>query len=189
MKRRWVFVGCVLVIALFLSSIAASSATLFGTRFRVGEGIQFQIEDSSTWFWGCCCCSCETTTVLGWRITNTSGQTVYSVVHDAPVSSTVWMGSWEQATVEGGAVSTGQYILYVDTSAGTLSRCFTIYDPCNYCRPCYSCVCEQVSSITDCGCKTSLVFVDSCTTGCFPFFGIFGSCGSCGSSPCGGGCP
>jgi len=185
-KRRWVFVGSVLVIALLLSSVAATSATtLFGTRFKVGETIQFNVEDSSTWLWGCCCCSCETTTILGWRIMDVGGQSVYSVVHDAPVSANVWMGSWGQTMVDGSVVSTGQYVLYVDTSAGTLSRCFSIYDPCDCCGPCYSCSCQQVTSITDCGCKASLLFVDSCTSGCFPFFGIFGVCGSA----CSGGCP
>jgi hypothetical protein len=187
-RRRWVSVGCVLVIALFLSSVAATAATsLFGTRFKAGETIQFEVEDSTMWSWGCCCCSCTTTSILGWRIMDTAGQTIYSVVHDAPVNSTVWTGSWAQMNVVGSAVPSGQYVLYVDTSIGTLSRCFTIYDPCACCGSgtCYSCVCDQVSSITDCRCKATLVFVDTCTSGCFPFFGLFG----CYSSPCGGGCP
>jgi len=187
-RRRWVTVGCVLVIAVFLSSVAATAATsLFGTRFRAGETIQFEIEDSTTWFWGgaCCCCSCTTTTIFGWRITDTAGQTIYSVVHDAPVSSTMWTGNWGQTNVDGTAVPSGQYTLYVDTSVGTLSRCLTIYDPCACCNPCYSCGCNQVASVVECGCKATLVFVDTCT-GCFPFFGLFG-CG-CYSSPCWGGC-
>ena len=188
-RRRWVSVGGVLVIALVLSCVAASAATsLFGTRFRAGETIQFQVEDSSSWVWGCCgCCSCETTTILGWRIMDMAGQAIYSVVHDAPVSASVWLGTWEQTKIDGMAAASGQYILYVDTSVGTLSRCFSIYDPCDCCRTCYSCVCDHVSSITECGCKASLVFVDSCTTGCFfPFFGLFGGCWT---ASCSGGCP
>jgi len=190
-RRRWVLVGCALVIALLVSAVAASAATtLFGTRFKAGVTIQFRVEDSTTWSWGwgCCCCGCEASTILGWRITDTGGQTIYSVMHDAPVGSTSWMGTWEQTRVDGSAVASGQYVLYVDTSVGTLSRCLTIYDPCDCCpSACYSCACQQVSTITDCGCKTSLVFVDTCTS-CFPFFGLFGGCSSPCTS-CYGGCP
>ena len=185
-KRRWVLVGCALVLSLALAAVAAQGATsLFGTRFNVGEEIQFKIEDSTTWWWGCC--SCEETLVLGWRIANLSGVALYSVVHDAPVGASVWLGSWNQAKLDGTAVSAGQYMLVVDTSAGTLSRCFSIYDPCGCwsCNSCTSCACEHVTSITTCACKTSLVFVDPCSTNCFPFFGLFGCC----SSPCGGTCP
>ena len=185
MRRRWVFVGYALVIALLLSTVAAPAATtLFGTRFRAGETVQFKVEDSTTWWWGCC--ACEGTQILGWRVANLSGVSVYSVIHDAPVAASVWAGSWNQIQMDGTAVSAGQYILYVDTSVGTLSRCFTIYDPCGCgmpCSTCSSCVCEQVSSITNCACKATLVFIDTCTS-CFPFFGLFGGC--C-SSPCG--CP
>jgi len=184
-KRRWVFVGCALVIALLLSAVAANAATsLFGTRFNVGETVQFKIEDSTTWWWGCCSC-CSESLVLGWRITDVSGVPLYSVVHDAPVSSSSWLGTWSQTKLDGTAVSLGQYILYVDTSLGTVSRCFSIYDPCSCCNPCLSCVCEHVTSITSCSCRTSLVFVDTCTN-CFPFFGLF--CGGCYCSPCTTGC-
>ena len=185
MKRRWVLVGCAVVLSLALVAVAASAATsLFGTRFNVGEEIQFKVEDSTTWWWGCC--ACEETLILGWRVTTLDGIAVYSVVHDAPVAASVWQGSWNQTGLDGLAIAAGQYMLVVDTSAGTLSRCFSIYDPCG-CRPCTSCsscVCESVSSVTNCYCKTTLVFVDTCTN-CFPFFGLFGCC----SSPCTSSCP
>jgi hypothetical protein len=186
-KRRWVLVGCALVLSVALAAVATQAATtLFGTRFNVGEEIQFKVEDSTTWWWGCCC-PCEDTSILGWRITNLSGIVVYSVIHDAPVAASVWLGAWNQTDINGTAVGAGQYMLVVDTTAGTLSRCFSIYDPCGCgpCTTCYSCACEQVSSISSCACKTSLVFVDTCTN-CFPFFfGLFGCC----SSPCTSGCP
>lgn len=186
MRRRWILVVGTLVMALVVSGVVATAATsLFGTRFRVGETIQFEVEDStSSWWWGCCCCCpCEETTILSWRIEDLCGVSVYSVVHDAPVPASAWLGTWSQTEIDGSAVSGGQYILYVNTSAGTLSRCFTIYDPCSRCwsyscSPCTTCACNQVTSITDCGCKTSLVFVDTCTTGCYPFFGLFGCCSS-----------
>ncbi|MGB2983753.1 MAG: hypothetical protein WBC63_07840 [Candidatus Bipolaricaulia bacterium] len=190
MKRRWVFVGCALVIALLLSAAATTAATsLFGTRFKAGETVQFSVEDSTTWWWGCS--TCEQSLVLGWRITNTLGQAVYSVVHDAPVSAATWLGTWTQTRLDGTAVSPGQYILYVDTSVGTMSRCFTISDPCGcgygygyYAAPgCSSCTsCDQLTSITTCGRRTSLVFVGACTN-VNPFFGLFGGCYS---SPCTG---
>jgi hypothetical protein len=192
-RRRWVLVGSALVMVLVLTAVAASAATtLFGTRYRVGETITFEVQDSTTWWWGCC--SCEATMVLGWRIVDSAGLTAYSVVHDAPVSAAVWRGSWTQIRTDGTSVSTGQYVLYVDTSLGTLSRCLTIYDPCACYTPCYACTscgCQQVSSITNCACKASLVLGDTCTscTSVFPFFGIFGgccsSCSGCWSSCCG----
>ena len=184
MRRRWVSIGAVLLLVLALSSFAALPAS--STRFRLGAEIQFKIEDSSTWFWGCCgCCECADTLILGWRVVNTVEQVVYSVVHDAPVASSVWLGAWTQVDSGGVAVSAGRYKLYVDTSLGTLSRCFTLYDPCGcgWCNPCSTCVCEDVSSITDCACRTSLVFVSSCQTGCFSF-PLFWGWGCCGCSSC-----
>jgi len=184
-KRRWVLVGCALVLSVALAAVAAQGATtLFGTRFNVGEELQFKVEDSSTWWWGCCCCECEETLILSWRITDLAGVAIYSVIHDAPVAASAWQGAWNQTDINGVAVGAGQYELVVDTTAGTLSRCFSIYDPCACRSPCYSCACEQVSSITSCYCKTTLVFVDTCTN-CFPFFSLFGCC----SSPCSSGCP
>lgn len=188
MKGRWNAVGCVLMLVLLLSSVTALSTgtTVFGTRFRLGGTIQFEIQDSTTWFWGCC--SCEATLVLGWRVVNSAEQVVYSVIHDAPVAASAWQGSWVQVDVNAASVPGGQYKLYVDTSVGTLSRCFTIYDPCarSWCSSCSQCACEGVSSITDCACRTALVFVDSCQTGCFSFPFSWGwRCSSCsGSSGC-----
>ena len=95
----------------------------------MGETVQFKVEDSTTWWWGCCC-PCEDTLIYGWRITDLAGVSVYSVGHDAAVSAGTWVGTWNQTKLDGTAASAGQYMLVVDTSVGTLSRCFTIYDPC-----------------------------------------------------------
>jgi len=185
-KRRWISVGCVLLSALLLVSLVGFSWGLSGTRFKIGEAVTFEVQDSPTWWWGCC--SCSETLVLGWRIANSAGQTLHSVVLNAPVSASIWQGTWDQLDATGLAAVAGQYKLYVDTSAGTLTRCFSIYDPCGSCGSCYSpcstCACEEVSSITDCSCKVSLVFVSNCQAGCFPLL-WWGGC--CGSSGCG--CP
>jgi len=184
-RGKWAVVGGVLLLALLVSSVVAFSAT--ATRFRAGTDIQFRVQDSSTWFWGCCgCCACEDTLVLGWRVVTTAEQVMYSVVHDAPVSASAWLGRWNQLDSAGGAVPTGQYKLYVDTSIGTLMRCFTLYDPCacSWCNPCSTCACTDVASITSCACRTNLVFVDSCSTGCFTFPLFWGwGCGGCSSCP------
>jgi hypothetical protein len=184
MKRS---VALVFVLVVLMASLAASasSTSLFGTRFKLGTEIQFRIEDQTTWWWGCC--ECAPSEVLGWRVASASGQVVYSVVHDAAVPASSWIGSWTQVGASATAVAAGQYILYVDTTAGTLSRCFTLYDACGCSTcwsPCTSCACQDVSTITTCACRTSLVFVDTCTSGCFSLFGVFG-CG-CGCSSCGG---
>lgn len=187
MRNRWALIACALVLTLAVAGVVATPATtLFGTRFQVGEAIVFEVEDSTTWWWGCCCC-CEATQILGWRIVDSAGLTIYSVIHDAPVSAAIWQGTWHQTNIDGVAVPDGRYMLYVDTSLGTLSRCFTIYNPCDCCSPCTPCMgcsCEQLTSITDCSCKASLEFVstDPCI---LPFFGLFSGC--C-SSPCTSGC-
>ena len=184
MRSKWVRIGCVVVFLSLAVGSAAMASSLFGTSFNLGEEIQFKIQDSTTWWWGCC--SVEESLVLGWRIANASGQVVYSVIHDAPVSSAIWQGSWLQLDMNGIAVGAGQYKLYVDTSVGTLSRCFTIRDPnaCGWCASsCTSCVCEDVATITNCSNRTSLVFVEDCNTGCFPFF-LWGRCSSTTSSGC-----
>ena len=54
-------------------------------------------------------------------------------------------------------VSPGCYILYVDTSAGTLSRCLRLYDPMNPCQPCGYCPCEQPTIRPGCYCRTTLL--------------------------------
>jgi len=194
--KKWARLGCVLVVVLAMGAVVASAGTsssLFGTKFNVGQEITFKVENSTTWWWGCGTC-CPDVTILGWRVASSAGVTVYSVIHDAAVSASIWQAAWAQTDSAGAAVAAGAYTLYVDTSAGTLSRCFTIYDPCNRCLsclPCSTCMCQSVSSITNCSCRTTLVFVNTCTGGCgfpfpFPFFG--GTCG-CSSTPCGCGTP
>ena len=186
MRSTWVRIGCVAVLLSLMVGGAAMASSLFGTTFQLGEAIQFEVEDTTTWLWGCCCC--EDSLVLGWRIVNIYEQVVYSVVHDAPVASAIWQGTWMQLDMNDVAVAAGDYKLYVDTTVGTLSRCFTLRDPCNCCNWCNWCTsscascncCEDVSSISDCGCRTTLVFVedDACASGCFPFF-WWGCCSSC----------
>jgi len=183
-RSKWARIGWVVLFVSMAVGSAAMASTIFGTSYNLGEEIQFKVEDSTTWWLGCC--SCEESLVLGWRIVNISEQVVYSVIHDAPVSSAIWQGSWLQLDMNGIVVAAGQYKLYVDTSVGTLSRCFTLRDPCgcNWCASsCTSCVCEAVSSITNCSCRTTLVFVEDCNTGCFPFF-FWGCCSSSTSSGC-----
>jgi len=183
-RSTWARIGwVVLFLSMTVGSVAMASSP-FGTSFNLGEEAQFKIEDSTTWWWGCC--SVEESLVLGWRIVNASEQVVYSVIHDAPVSSAIWQGSWLQFDMNGIAVGAGQYKLYVDTSIGTLSRCFTIRAPnaCGWCTSsCTSCVCEDVPTITVCSNRTSLVFVEDCNRGCFPFF-LWGRCSSSTSSGC-----
>ncbi|MEW5825408.1 MAG: hypothetical protein AB1778_01095 [Candidatus Bipolaricaulota bacterium] len=180
--KKWALVGCLMALLVATVATSASGATLYGTRFNLGTEIQFQVEDSSTWWWGCCC-PCTPTSVLGWRITSSAGLVVYNVVFDAPVAASTWIGSWLQVDAGGVAVPAGQYMLYVDTTAGTLSRCLTLYDPCA-CSWCYTacgaCVCGEVPSITTCACRTELNFIEPCTCGCFSLFWWLGGC----CSPC-----
>ena len=127
MRSNWVRIGWVVLFLSIAVGSAAMASSIFGTSYDLGEEIQFKVEDSTIWLWGCC--SCADSLVLGWRIANASGQVVYSVIHDAPVSSAIWQGSWLQFDMNGSAVVAGQYKLYVDTSAGTLSRNITIGVP------------------------------------------------------------
>jgi len=181
-RGRWAWIVVVVFSVLLVGSLVGVSAS--SARIRLGQQVQFRVEDSTTWFWGCwgCCgcCTCPETTILGWRVVTTSEHVVYSVVHDAPVPSSAWQGTWAQVDAAGAAAPAGEYKLYVDTSVGTLARCFTLYDPCAcaWCSPCTTCVCAELACITNCGCKTSLVFVEPCGTGCFvfPFF-FWGCCG------------
>ncbi len=182
MRSTWVRIGWAVLLVTLLVGPAAWASSLFGTSYDLGDEIRFKVQDSSTWWWGCC--ACEESLVLGWRIETTAGQVVYSVIHDAPVSASIWQGSWLQTDINGMAVIAGQYRLVVDTSVGTLSKCFSIKDPCacTWCRSsCVSCVCQDVSTITNCSCRTSLVFVDDCTTCGFPLF-------QWGCSTCNSGC-
>jgi hypothetical protein len=183
-KGRWASIGVLSLVVLLLVSFVALPAS--STRFKIGEDVVFRVDDSTTWLWGCC--SCEATLILGWRIVTTAEQVIYSVVHDAPVASSAWVGTWTQIDSAGTAAPAGQYKLYVDTSVGTLSRCFTLYDPCacNWCTPCTACTlcaCEGVSSITNCACRASLVYVEPCGTGCFSF-PLFWGWGCCGCPSC-----
>jgi hypothetical protein len=180
-RSKWVRMSWLVLLLTIAVGSAAMASSLFGTSYDLGEEIQFQVQDSTTWWWGCC--SCQDSLVLGWRIANSSGQVVYSVIHDAPVSSAIWKGSWLQLDMNGVAVAAGQYKLYVDTSVGTLSKSITLRDPCgcNWCTStCTSCVSQDVPTITSCSCSTTLVFVEDCNTGFFPFF-LWG-CNSCSSS-------
>lgn len=189
MRSKWTRISWLALFLIMVVAGAAMASSLFGTNYNLGEEIRFQVQDSTTWWWGCYSCySCDDSLILGWRIVDSCGQVVYSVIHDAPVSSAIWQGSWMQLDMNGAAVAAGQYKLLVDTSSGTLSRCFTLRDPCcwNWCTSaCTSYICQDVPSIDTCGCRTSLVFVEDCNTGCFPFF--FWGCNSYNS--CNSGCP
>jgi hypothetical protein len=181
--KRWTVVALVSVVLVASLAASASSTSLFGTRFKTGVEIQFQVQDSMTWWWGCC--SCTPTEILGWRIVTSTGAVVYSVVHDAAVPAASWVGTWTQVDAAGAAVAVGQYVLYVDTSVGILSRCFTLYNPCGCSTcgsTCWTCSCQEVPSITNCACRATLSFVDTCTSGCLPFFNWCG--GGCGCSTC-----
>jgi hypothetical protein len=104
---------------------------------------------------------------------NSSGQTIYMVVHDAPVAASIWQGNWAQMDSIGATIPAGEYMLYVDTSVGTLSRSFKVYDPCCGCWGCWwSCNwCNENSSITtNCYCRTSLVLLKETPDCCWPFF-------------------
>jgi hypothetical protein len=188
-RSRWVRIGCAILLLSITVGSAAFASSLFGTTYNLGEDIQFKVEDSTIWWWGCCsCCSCTESLVSGWRIVNASNQVVYSVAFDAPVAASIWQGTWSQLDMNGAAVDAGRYMLYVDTSAGTLSRWITLRDPCacSWCTSsCSYCEWDEVPSITDCSCRTSLEFVEDCNTGCFSLFWWLGcsSSSSCSSCP------
>lgn len=200
MRATWVRASwLVLVLTLGIAG-ATSASTLLGTTFDLGQEIVFRVEDASTWWWGWCCTTCDSSWVHEWRVVDACGQMVYAVTHDGPVASNAWQGRWTQINAQGHAVPAGQYRLIVNTSAGTLSRCFTLRDPCStwwwgcgswcactgyvYGSGCswygsaYSwCACEEVRSITQCGCQTSLVFVDPCRESCYPY--VWWGCRTC----------
>ena len=183
MKRRFIWRGVVLVsLALLVAGATVTAGSIGYERYRLGETVMFKVEDQRQCFWSCCCCcqpTCTGTQVTGWRIADASGNIVYSVAHDVPVVASTWQGSWSQVDSTGVAVAAGCYTLYVDTSAGTLSRCLYLYDPCSGC--CGSCCgwswcgwgwcgwsrcgCGTQSTITSCCYRTSLVLVRP-TTGC-----------------------
>ena len=221
-KKRFVWPGVVLVGLLVIVAVmgaASTSSSVWYGRYRVGETILFKVEDEPRGWWGCCCqCTCSETQILGWHIASSSGQTIYTVVHDAPVPASIWQGSWSQinssaaaaqasaqaaasatataqassaagtstssAYASGASVPPGYYTLYVDTSVGTLSRCFYLYDPC--CGCCWGwsscgwsrCGCGSQSTITSCCCRTSLVWVEEEQPSCHLFF-RWPCCSSC----------
>ena len=171
--RSSVVIGLVLL-AVAVSATASAFSTSYG-RYKLGETILFKIEDQQRCGWGCCCNCCQPactqTQVLGWRIADSSGNIVYSMVYDVAVLASTWQGSWSQVDSVGAAVAAGSFTLYVDTSAGTLSRCLYLYDPC--CGCCWGwsrCGCGQKTTITNCCCSTSLVFVQQSTSCCFSLF-------------------
>jgi len=178
-KRRWVWLGVVLVVVAVVPQLAlGASSGLLGDRFSVGELVQFRVVDDSTWWWGCCCCqpACGPSDVYGWRVADLCGVAVYGMTYEVPMPATVFLGSWPQVNYDGMQVAAGTYILYVDTSVGTLSRCFRIVDPCclNLCWWCVSC--HATSCFTNCGCTTSLEWVVPEPECCWPFWCVPSCC-------------
>lgn len=190
MKRWGTRTLIVLVVLLVVGAVVGQAATNSNGRYKLGQTVLFKVQDSQVgwWGWGSCgCCSscqsCTSTQVTGWHITNSSGQTVYSVVFDAAVAASTWQGSWGQVNKDGVAVAAGTYTLYVSTSVGTLSRTVTLYDPC--CGACgwswwWGCTsCNQQASITtNCYCKTTLVLEEQSSTCCGSLFSW--PCSNCG---------
>lgn len=175
--RRWLTRGSIVLLVLLMMAVVVGQATTTASsgRYRVGETIQFKVQNTTSgWWWGnCCCqCTCDVTQILGWHIANSSGQTVYMVVHDAPVAASIWQGNWAQIDSIGAAIPAGEYMLYVDTSVGTLSRSFQVYDPCCCWGWWWSCNwCNETSTITtNCYCRTSLVLLEEAQDCCWPFF-------------------
>ncbi len=189
MKQWGTRVAIVLVVVLALTAVVAQAAsTSSNGRYKLGEAISFKVQDEHIGWWNCCCQSCcPGTQITGWHVTDSSGQTVYSVVFDSPGVASTWEGSWGQVNMDGVAVAAGNYTLYVSTSVGTLSRTVTLYDPC--CGGC-GCGCgwtwwwwgcsscnQQASITTNCNCKTSLVLLSESSTCCGSLF--WWPCSSC----------
>jgi len=157
--KRWVIWGGV-VFALLATGILASGAGLSWPRYPLGETILFHIDTQHTCWWtccGCCHCACPEVTVSGWRIVDSTGNTVYTLAYEIPISAVALEGSWKQTNDAGGAISAGTYTLYVNTSIGTLAQYFQIYDPCGRCWSWPCCACEANSQMTHCCCRTTLV--------------------------------
>jgi len=178
-KHRWAWASVVLIVAVLSATIVGSAATYsnWSGNYKLGETVLFKVESQQLWWWNCCCCNqnstCPAVTISGWRVADSSGKTIYKVVFDAPVAASGWQGSWGQVDSSNAAVAAGNYTLYVDTSVGTLSRHIHIYDPCSCCWSWYwGChTCGEVPSITNCGCRTSLVLLEKTETSCcWPFW-------------------
>ncbi len=174
MKHRWAWVSVVLVGVVLLAVVLGNATTYsnWSGRYKAGETVLFKVESSQLWWWNCCCCNQKTTCpavqITGWRVADSTGKTVYKVVFDTPVDASGWQGSWGQVDSSNAAVPAGYYILYVDTTAGTLSRHIYIYNPCNCCWSwSWSCnTCNEVPVITKCGCRTSLVLLRNVEANC-----------------------
>ncbi len=178
MKHRWAWASVVLVGLVVVMAVAASATTYsnWSGKYKVGETVLFKVDSHQLWG-GCCCCNQQTTCpavkISGWHVNDSTGKTIYKVVFDQPVSATGWQGTWGQVDSSNKAVPAGNYILYVSTSVGTLSRYIRIYNPCNSCWWWYwGCnTCGEVPSITNCGCRTSLVLLENVDKKCcFPFW-------------------
>lgn len=176
-RMKWLVLLGFMLCALVVGAVAAAADQT--PRYRLGEPIVFMIEDQKAFGWGCCCTACADTQILGWRIADLSGVTVYSLRFDPPGYASDWDGTWYQSDDSGVSVPAGLYTLYVDTTAGALSRCFSLYDPC--CGSCWyrcsvrsSCNCGQVATITYGGCRTSLVLRQEEKTCCS--FQLFRPC-------------
>ncbi len=180
MKHRWAWVSVALV-GLVVMVVVLGSATTYSNwsgKYKVGETVLFKVDSEQLWWWNCCCCnqrpSCPVVQVSGWHVADSTGKTVYQVVFDTPVNVSDWQGSWGQVDSSNAAVPAGQYTLYVDTTVGTLSRHIYIYDPCSTCWSwSWSCnACQEVASITNSGCRTTLVLLKEVkdTNCCLPLF-------------------
>jgi hypothetical protein len=181
-KAGFVLVGLMLLI-LAAGGVAYSGCT--SGAYELGEEVQFKVVDRSLGWCGCCCqCAPYESQVSGWHIATASGETIYSVVYDGSVPSSIWEGNWSQVDASGSAVTAGCYMLYVDTTVGTLSLRFKISAPCSCgccntmcsCCSCGTCCQKQVQGIEhkgECGAchRTNLVFIEEKDTSCcFPFF-------------------
>ncbi len=179
MKHRWIGASVLLVGLVLVVTLTATATTYsnWSGNYKLGETVLFKVNSQQLWWWGCCCCNqqptCPTVQISGWHVADSTGKTVYKVVFDQPVAATSWQGSWGQVDSSNKAVPAGYYMLYVDTSVGTLSHYIRIYDPCSCCWSWYwSCnACGEVPSITNCGCRTSLVLLKNVEkTSCRPLF-------------------
>jgi len=107
MKHSLGRVAVVLVAVLVLSAIAVQAGSMYTTwtgRYKIGETVAFKIVDSGGGWWSCGQCNtCGQSQILGWHIANSSGQTIYTVVHDAPVPSSSWQGTWTQVDGQWGS--------------------------------------------------------------------------------------
>ncbi len=178
MRSKWVRRCVLLSVALgvvVFGAVAFAASSRSGS-YRLGEPVVFMVEDQKTSSWCCCCCTCPDTQILGWYVVDSDGDTVYSVEFDPVGYASDWDGTWSQTDDLGASVPAGTYTLYVETSVGTLSRSFSLYDPCSCRCGCNRCwgfgrcwgwrcgTCSQVATITHTCCRTSLVLVQEKTT-------------------------